>query len=632
MNQVPSARLVGCVAGNGRPLSSRMNLLDFCVMTLVGTQAMAATVEAEQGETMGRNRADVERSVAAVPMEPRATEPPLGNAGPWGIASGAEWSGEFPRFNPLLADAGVRWLRYFPEWHTIQPRQGEWNWEPADRLVADARANGIQLAGVFAYFARWASADGGTRKGPVKDPQYWRDYVKATMSRYRNDIRHWEVWNEFNGSFYQGIDKPREYADLTVAAYEEAKRIDPGILIGMSVANFDVGFLDATIKAGAADHFDYVCVHPYENLGAVMSGGAESGYLSLAGSLRRMLRANGQREALPLWITETGVQSTIEPDPERDAKQAEALVKVYILSMAQGFERVFWFEARGPAYGKGTDHGLIRKDWSPRPAHAAMKTLTGLLGGVPEYVGWLAVGEKGYGFVFENEGIPVLAAWMPPTLDGSVTFDGNVELVDLAGRKTALAAGQELALTSVPLFVTSLPAALVAQARAQKDKPFPWGNDFSNVSQAYCRLGGTNLDNGVQQVRLETTAVVNDLTESWRRTNFAHGSEGQYVYFRTDPTFAGFGNKALEITVVARRSDPAKPTGMRLTYESLKGYRGAEGRFNVPEDDGWHEHTWKVADANFVGGWGWNFRTESGGSPSEVFIREVRVKRIPDAP
>ena len=76
---------------------------------------------------------------------------------PWGIASGAEWSGDYPQFNPMLGEAGV--------------------------------------------FAHWASADGGTRRCPVKDMRYWRDHVSETMKRYRTRITCWEVWNEFNGSF-----------------------------------------------------------------------------------------------------------------------------------------------------------------------------------------------------------------------------------------------------------------------------------------------------------------------------------------------------------------------------------------------------------------------------------------------
>ena len=566
-------------------------------------------------------------AAAPVPAAARADVKPLNNAGPWGIASGAEWSGDYPKFNPMLRDAGVRWLRYFPEWQTIQPRQGAWNWEPADRMAVNARENGIQLTGLFCYFAPWASADGGTRRGPVKDMQYWRDYVRACVSRYKNDIRHWEVWNEFNGSFYQGIDKPREYADLTVAAYEEAKKADPNAMIGMSVANFDVGFLDAAVKAGAADHFDFVCVHPYENAGALMAGG-ESGYLSLAGSLRRMLKANNQREDIPLWITEVGYQAPVAPDAVADAAQAENLAKVYVLSMAQGFERVCWFEARGPAYGHGTDHGIIRQDWTPRPAYTALQTLTRTLGDNPAYAGWLKIDKDGYGFVFENAGKSALVAWMPPEGAAEVKFDGAVRILDLAGRATDLAAGASFKLTRMPVLVTGLPAPLVAKARAQKSRTFPWGDDFSGKSVAVCKLGAVNQESGLKQTSPQTTAVVNDLTESWRRTDFAYGGEGHYIYFRTDPTFVGFGQNKLEITVVAKRTSPDKNAGMNLTYESLKGYRGAEGWFTIPAEPGWHEHTWKVDDANFVGAWGWNFRFDAVSSPNEFDVKEVRVKRL----
>ena len=296
-----------------------------------------------------------------------ADAPPRNDeASPWGIASGAEWSGDYPKFNPLLHKAGVRWLRLFPEWQVIQPKQDTWNWKVSDAMVANARANNIRLTGVFCYLAPWASADGGTRKFPIKDIRHWRDYVGRTVGHYKGDIKYWEVWNEFNGSFGDSKNKVKDYTELVVTAYDAAKKADPSVKIGLSVANFDVGFLDAVIKAGAAGHFDFICVHPYENLGAVADGG-EMGYLSLAGNLRKMLAANKQRQDVPLWITEIGFQVPLKANAKGDAEQAEMLAKAYLLSLAQGFERIFWFEARGPAYGKGTDHGIIRHDWTPPP-------------------------------------------------------------------------------------------------------------------------------------------------------------------------------------------------------------------------------------------------------------------------
>ncbi len=165
-------------------------------------------------------------------------------------------------------------------------------------------------------------------------------------------MKYWEVWNEFNGSFGDSKNKVKDYAELVVTAYDAAKKVDPTAKIGLSVANFDVGFLDAVIKAGAADHFDFICVHPYENLGAVAEGG-EVGYLSLADNLRKMLAANKQRTDMPLWITEVGFPAPIKAESKGDAEQADMLAKAYLLSLAQGFDRIFWFEARGPSYGTG---------------------------------------------------------------------------------------------------------------------------------------------------------------------------------------------------------------------------------------------------------------------------------------
>jgi len=556
-----------------------------------------------------------------------AATDPRDDASPWGISSSAEWSSEYPKFNPLISQAGVRWLRLFPEWGSIQPKPGEFKWDGADRIVADARTNNIHISGIFCYFAKFASADGGMRRGPIKDMTYFRDYVAASVARYKNDIRYWEIWNEFNGSFYQGPNKVKEYADLTVAAYDAAKQVDPTCKIGMSVANFDVAFLDAAIKAGASNHFDFVCVHPYENLGTVAANG-ESGYLSMAGSLRKMLASNHQPTNTPLWITEIGFSAPIKPDPAQDALQAEMVAKGFILSVAQGFSRIEWFEARGPSYGKGTDLSLIRADWSLRPAYQALKTMTGTLGAEPKYLGWWKAGADGYGFVFQGKAGNVLVAWSAPGATNAVIFDAAVRVVDLAGKEMSLAARQEQVLTSAPVFIVGLPEAIVAQAKVQAGKPFPWGNDYSQEREVSIRLGNSNVEKGINQLNPATT-LPDTLANSdmCRRLNFKHGSEGRYAYFRVDPTFAPFGTKELEITLVARRIAADKAAGTTLLYESTAGYRSAKGGFSIPAGDDWQEYTWKVDDANFVGQWGWNFRFEATGSPNEFLIREVRVTK-----
>jgi hypothetical protein len=544
---------------------------------------------------------------------------------PWGIASGGEWLSAYPQFNPMLGRAGVKWLRAFQEWKTIQPTHGYWNWAAADHLVQNARANDLRLSWVLAYLAPWASADGGTRKFPIKDIQYWRDYVVQLVGRYHRDIKYWEVWNEFNGSFADS-GTPKIYAELVREASISAKAVDPSAKIGLSVANFDVHFLDAVIKAGAAGHFDYVCVHPYEKLGALENDG-EIDFLAMTAALRQMLAANNQPVDMPLWITEMGEQTSVTPDQQADGKQAVMLAKAYLLSLAAGFQKIFWFEARGPSYGNNTDHGIIRSDFSVRPSYRALKTLSTILGAAPVGKGWVEMGSGGFGFLFQGSGRATLAAWAPSKGNIRLTFPGDVRVVDLEGNQTFIRSGEELVLTKTPILMIDPPDQILRAAERNKNQPYPWGGNYAQAQTVKVKLGSTNVEDGIKQIKVDTTDAVNGGNDSWRRMNFSRADkEGHYAYFTTDPGFARAGMNEMEIKVVVRRLEPNKVAGFSLTYESKSGYVGT-GYANVPEGDEWHELVWKINDANFVGQWGWNFRLNAISSPNEFLIKEVSIKR-----
>ena len=142
------------------------------------------------------------------------------------------------------------------------------------------------------------------------------------------------------------------------------------------------------------------------------------------------------------------------------------------------------------------------------------------------------------------------------------------------------------------------------------------------------RLQDQNVEGGIRQVNPSTTPVVVAENNSWRRTDFSRtDNEGRYAYFAIDPQFAPFGSRNFEITAVVRRTVPDKTAGVSLNYESVKGYVNSD-YFNISEGDQWQELTWRIADANFVGQWGWNFRLSAISSPNEFLIREVRVKKI----
>jgi hypothetical protein len=264
---------------------------------------------------------------------------------------------------------------------------------------------------------------------------------------------------------------------------------------------------------------------------------------------------------------------------------------------------------------------------TPRPSYQALQVMEDILGATPSPTGWLNLGERSYGFMFTAGDKNVLAAWAPTGVTVKAVFDGNVTVSDLAGNRTPLKAGQSLTLPATPILIEHLPAALIAEARTNGGKPYPWGGEMARAQVASVRLQAKNLESGIRQVNPDTTSAVVVGEESSRQTKFSiPGGEGHYVYFSVDPQFAPFGTHDLEISAVVRRIASDKLSGLALNYESSAGYVDA-GYFNIPEGDQWHELTWRVSDANFVGAWGWNFRLNGIASPNDFLIKEIRVKK-----
>jgi hypothetical protein len=539
-----------------------------------------------------------------------------------GFGSSGESFGEYPRTFPRLKELGVRWVRMFPEWAGVQPRQGEWNWRVSDSLLATGRENRIKTLGVFCYFASWSSSrNGDTRAFPVRDMQFWRDYVKGCVERYKNEIDAWEVWNEPNSGAFNKGGSIQDYADLVREAYKAAKAVDPKIKIGITCVSFDVNYLDQAMSQGAAGCFDFVAVHPYNSIGFLF--GDEASYLGMAANLRKLIEKHEMPRATEMWITEIGLQT--RGGAAENARQAEALAKTFILGAAQGFQKVFWFEVKGPSYGAKGDFSILNSDYSPRPAGQATGALARTLG-ARRYAGWLDPAGRSYGFIFDGEGGPVLAVWAPPETDVKIRFPSAVTTVDMTGSETAVPAQQDIVLTTMPLLVKDPPADLVQTAKSQVAKPFPWGTDYANERQAWCRLAVANTHHGVAQRERGDGATTAGLVDgdAYRSTNKSKRSP--YMYFDVDNTFAAFGDNDLDITVVARCS-PGNRGRLRLCYESLTGYHETPGAWTIPGDDQWYEHTFHVTDANFADTWGWNFRIDVAGSPADVWVKEVKVNR-----
>lgn len=512
-----------------------------------------------------------------------------------------------------MAEAGLRWIRGFIPFNVLEPEQGRFEWQPADTFLSTAEEHRMKVCGLFLYGAPWIPPGAGHL--PVNNLPAWGEYVSAVVNRYKDRVKHWEVWNETPNFIAGGTAE--DYARTVVAAYEAAKKADPSCQVGLSIQSVNVHWIQQVIAAGARDHFDFIAVHPYEVLGLVESDGLEAQFMSIVPTLRKMLAAlNPSRTQVPIWFTEIGYDAGKD-----EPGQASALVKAFVLGIAQGVERIFWFEGID---GDSGPMGLLRADGTPRLAYSAMRLLTAHLGLTPRYVGWVLLNGRHYGFVFEGANGPVMAAWARPGTSCQARFDSPVRSVDT--QTGAVVQDTVHTLTPAPVLILDLPHPFVQQAQANRSKPFPWDGNYTDATAVFISMGDPNVEKGLHHLgadRSSTPVIVDGVPAR-------DCGKGSSQAFTVDPNFLSYDTVPIAITVVVRAKQAGDNPGFNLKYESTDGWKGTGAWFTVPGADRWYTQTWTIRDPQFVGKWGYHFALDSDSQTySQYYLRTVVVSKLP---
>jgi len=243
------------------------------------------------------------------------------------------------------------------------------------RAVRAARAEGLQVMGVIT---------GGSR-----DPEEYAARAERLVRLYAPlGVHHYEIWNEPNlVQTWPTADDPEraaaEYMDMVRAAYPRMKAADPRstILVGALSRRESVGgrpndWLAAMYDNGLSGSFDAISVHPYTDpeLPGEYLEDAYS-WLQMTGpwddrtpSMRELMVDNGDGDKT-IWITEYAAP-TGGPlgSPVTEERQAEILRRA--TELAQGYPWLggfLWYSVRDSESG-AEQFGLLRADWSPKPA------------------------------------------------------------------------------------------------------------------------------------------------------------------------------------------------------------------------------------------------------------------------
>jgi GH35 family endo-1,4-beta-xylanase len=113
----------------------------------------------------------------------------------------------------LIKEMGAAWVHRDFSWSSIEPEEGNWQYEAFDWYVSRANAEGKKILGMLLYDTGWihdgTRADDRFRDGEphhyvsMSEISRYCDYVRETVRRYNGRYGYgrvdaWAIWNEPN--------------------------------------------------------------------------------------------------------------------------------------------------------------------------------------------------------------------------------------------------------------------------------------------------------------------------------------------------------------------------------------------------------------------------------------------------
>jgi hypothetical protein len=296
-----------------------------------------------------------------------------------------------------MAAAGARWCRIDLPWSGIEPAQGQYDFAPYDRAVAEIRARGMKVLGCAAYFPSWANGGYSDDKFPPLDASDYGRFIAALANRYdAGDVAAIELGNEPNiqGFWKTGLVErgPETLADMAKAARAAAPDrflVSAGLSPSVSNAfNLDPrAYFLRFCAAGGGAAVDAVGFHPYYGPCPVEmvkdwsawsqmhvpqgtpGQGDYAGTMSLP-SLRETMTAYGLDDKT-IWATECNM--VVSPDNGIDgfeateARQAELVEEAFAAWCSYDWAGVFClynFQSDYPRYSLRRPDGSLRETYT----------------------------------------------------------------------------------------------------------------------------------------------------------------------------------------------------------------------------------------------------------------------------
>jgi O-antigen ligase len=269
-----------------------------------------------------------------------------------------------------MREAHIHWIRQFLYWETIEPIQGQMDWQAWDSLLAVmADYPDLRLVVVVMNSPDWARSSEIPTAPPDK-PQAISPFLQDFARRYGETIDFYQIWDEPNLDDAWGLTEPRpaDYLALLAESYQAIHAADTDATVlaaalaptkeqrGMNIA--DTLYLEALYDLGAEIYFDAAAAKPYgfDSSPLDRTVNIETLNFSRIIALREIMLAHGDGQTA-LWASNWGWNALPPEWTGAPSIWGEVSEEERINYTLAGLERA---EREWPWLG-----GMILQQWQP---------------------------------------------------------------------------------------------------------------------------------------------------------------------------------------------------------------------------------------------------------------------------
>lgn len=278
-------------------------------------------------------------------------------------------------------------------WRGFEPEAGKENWEKIHGMLDWLRTNNIEAKGyplVWFHepcYPAWARRDSFAEVRRINT-----DRVSRVISRCRDKIMHWDVITQAHdldgANMFDFSDE--QLVEMTGAAVRAAREANPGITIVISVCSPFAEYASTAEGKWCPGRYLSACIDEcinFDAIGIQWYHGSGPDYCRDLLEISALLDRYGAL-GKPVHITEIGCPSSSRPDPDQlfgdatvqqagewhgrwcETLQAEWAHEFYSICCGKPYvEAVSWWDFADYPRHYFTHAGLLRRDFSPKPAY-----------------------------------------------------------------------------------------------------------------------------------------------------------------------------------------------------------------------------------------------------------------------